>query len=383
MPSMAGQRDYYEVLGVAKSASGEEIKKAYKKAAMANHPDRNPGDEAAIERFKECATAYEVLSDETKRARYDRYGHAGVQGGAGGGSPFGDVNDIFSQFSDLFEGFGLGGGNQRTRGGAQRGSHLRAAMTIDLVTASKGADRELRIQRKKACERCKGTGAEPGSTPHRCDYCGGRGQVVQSQGFFRVQTTCPACSGTGAIVRNKCTECRGAGRGDEDVVLQVRIPPGIDNGMQLCLRGEGEAGTSGGTRGDLYVDIHVKDHPLFKREGSHLVCAVPISYTQAALGGTIEVPLLSGSDTLEIPPGTQPGEVFRVRGQGMPDPRGGRRGDLHVAIELEVPRKLEAEHEELLRKLAEYENANVAPHHKSWLDKLREFISGDQDEEDE
>ena len=383
MPSMTGQRDYYEILGVAKSASVEEIKKAYKKAALAHHPDRNPGDETAVERFKECATAYEVLSDDNKRARYDRYGHAGVQGAGAGGSPFGDVNDIFSQFSDIFEGFGFGGGGQRTRGGAQRGSHLRAAMTIDLLIAAKGADRELRIQRKKACGRCKGTGAEPGSTPHRCDYCGGRGQVVQSQGFFRVQTTCPACSGTGAIVRNKCTECRGAGREVEDVVLQVRIPAGVDNEMQLCLRGEGEAGTGGGPRGDLYVDIHVKDHPLFKREGSHLVCTVPISYTQAALGGEIEVPLLTGSDTIEIPPGTQPGEVFRVRGQGMPDPRGGRRGDLHVAVQLEVPRKLDAEHEELLRKLAVYENANVAPQHKSWLEKLREFIAGNNDEEDE
>lgn len=381
MPSMAGQRDYYEVLGVAKSASFEEIKKAYKKAALANHPDKNPGDDAAVERFKECAAAYEVLSDQDKRARYDRYGHAGVQGGAGGGSPFGDVNDIFSQFGDLFEGFF--GGNQRSRSGPQRGSHLRATMTIDLVTASKGADRELKIQRKKSCEKCKGTGAEPGSTPHRCDYCGGRGQVVQSQGFFRVQTTCPACSGSGSIIRNKCTECRGTGRENEEVVLQVRIPAGIDNGVQLCLRGEGESGASGGPRGDLYVEVHVKEHALFKREGIHLVCTVPISYSQAALGGTIEVPLLSGSDTLEIPAGTQPGEIFRVKGEGMPDLRGGRRGDLHVQIELQVPRKLEAEHEELLRKLAEYENANVAPHHKSWLDKLRDFISGDNDDEED
>jgi len=377
------ERDYYEVLGVAKTASVEEIKKAYKKAALANHPDKNPGDETAVERFKECATAYQVLSDENKRSRYDRYGHAGVQGAAGGGSPFGDVNDIFSQFSDIFEGFGFFGGNQRSRGGAQRGSHLRATMTIDLVTASKGAERELRIQRKKSCARCSGSGAEPGSTPHRCDYCGGRGQVVQSQGFFRVQTPCPACSGSGSIIRNKCAECRGTGREDEEVVLQVRIPAGIDNGVQLCLRGEGESGAGGGPRGDLYVDVHVKDHSLFKREGLHLICTVPISYTQAALGGTIEVPLLTGSDTIEIPPGTQPGELFRVRGQGMPDLRGGRRGDLHVQIELQVPKKLDAEHESLLRKLAEYENANVTPHHKSWLDKLRDFISGENDDEED
>lgn len=381
MDSMAGQRDYYEVLGVAKSASVEEIRKSYKKLAIQYHPDRNPGDEEAVVRFKECAEAYEVLSDTDKRSRYDRYGHAGVQGG--GGPQFGDIGDIFEHFSDIFEGFGFFGGSQRTRSGPQRGSHLKASVTIDLVTASKGCDRELRIHRKKSCETCRGTGAEKGSTPHKCDYCGGRGQVIQSQGFFRVQTTCPACRGTGSVVRNKCPDCSGTGRQDEDVVLEVHIPAGIDNGMQLCLRGEGEAGAAGGPRGDLYVDVHVKEHSLFRRDGSHLACEVPITYTQAALGTKVDIPLLSGSHELEIPAGTQPGAVFRLRGLGMPDPRGGRRGDLHVEVHLAVPKKLDEEHEALLRKLADYEKTNVAPHQKSWLEKLKEFIAGNEEDEEQ
>jgi molecular chaperone DnaJ len=382
MVSMAGQRDYYEVLGVAKSASSLEIRKAYKKLAIETHPDRNPGDEEAVVRFKACAEAYEVLSDDSKRARYDRYGHAGVQGGGGGGHQFTDLNDIFEHFSDVFEGFGAFGGGRSRKSGPQRGEHLRASVTIDLKTAFRGCERELRVRRSKSCERCKGSGAEPGSSAHRCDYCGGRGQVVQSQGFFRVQTTCPACRGSGSIIRDKCTECQGSGRESEEVLLSIQIPAGIDNGMQLCLRGEGEAGPNGGPRGDLYVDIHVKEHSLFNREGTQLVCSIPISYTQAALGAKLEVPLLDGSHTLEIPAGTQPGAVFRIRGQGMPDPRGGRRGDLHVEVQLDVPKKLDEEHEELLRKLADYEKTSVSPHHKSWLEKLKDFIAGDDDDEE-
>jgi molecular chaperone DnaJ len=380
MASMAEQRDYYEVLGVAKSATGVEIRRAYKKLAIEFHPDKNPGNEEAVVRFKECAEAYEILSDDDKRARYDRYGHAGVQG-AGGGPQFTDLGDIFEHFGDIFEGFGLFG-QQKRRGGPQRGNHMRAAVTIDLVTASKGCEREIQLDRKKACETCQGTGAEAGSKPHRCDYCGGRGQIVQSQGFFRVQTTCPACKGSGSIIRNKCHACNGTGREDEETTLTIKIPAGIDNGMQLCLRGEGEAGPEGGPRGDLYVDVHVKEHQHFHREGAHLTCEVPISYTQAALGATIEIPLLEGSHHLEIHAGTQPGETFRIRGQGMPDPRGGRRGDLHVAVELRVPQKLDDEHEGLLRKLAEYEKANVAPHQKSWLEKFRDFVSGEDDEKE-
>ncbi|RLS52595.1 MAG: molecular chaperone DnaJ [Planctomycetota bacterium] len=378
---MSSQRDYYESLGVEKSASAEEIKKAYKKLALKYHPDRNPGDQAAVEKFKEAAAAYDVLSDTDKRSRYDRFGHAGVNGPGGGGPQFTDVEDIFSNFGDLFEAFGLGGGRRRSRGGASRGSDIKSSVTIDLVQAAKGLDKEIEVHRKKSCVKCSGSGSEPGHKPERCDYCGGQGQVIQSQGFFRMQTTCPACRGQGTIVRHKCNTCFGSGREDERVNLNIKIPAGIDNGMQLCLRGEGEAGPSGGPRGDLYVDVHVREHSVFKREGVHLLCLVPISYTQAALGSNLEIPLLEGKTDVELPPGTQPGEVIRLRGKGMPDPRGGRTGDLHIEIQLVVPKKLAAEHETLLRKLAEMEQAHVMPHQKSWFDKLKTLFTGDDESE--
>lgn len=379
---MASKRDYYEVLGVAKSASVVEIKKAYKKLALENHPDRNPGDDEAIARFKEAAEAYEVLSDEDKRARYDRFGHAGVQGRARAGAGYQDVGDIFEQFSDIFEGFGFsfGGGQRSGRGrGPRRGSHLRTSVTITLQEAATGIDKEIEIQRSKSCETCHGSGAEPGTSPETCDYCGGAGQVVQAQGFFRVQTTCPACRGAGQMIREKCHTCHGSGREAETLTEIVKIPAGIDNGMQLCLRGEGDAGEAGGPRGDLYVDVHVKPHPLFERDGKHLICRVPITYTQAVLGAKVDVPLVHGTEKFEIPPGTQPGEVFQLRAKGMPDPHGGRHGDLHVEIRLEVPKKLEPEHEKLLRKLAEHEKTQVSPHQKSWFDKLKELVTGDEE----
>jgi molecular chaperone DnaJ len=376
------QRDYYEVLGVARSASGEEIKKSYKKLAIQYHPDRNKEDPDAVEKFKEAAEAYDVLSDADKRSRYDRFGHAGVKGAAGraGGAQFQDVDDIFSAFGDLFEGFGFGGRNNRRRG-PQQGAHLQTAITIDLIAAATGCERDVSFRRKKSCTKCGGSGSEPGTTPETCNYCGGHGQVVQAQGFFRMQTTCPACRGSGQVIRHKCNTCFGSGLENEDITLQVKVPAGIDNGMQLCVRGEGEAGKQRGPRGDLYVDIRVKDHPLFEREGTQLMCRIPVTYTQAALGTTLEVPLLKGSEQLEIPAGTQPGEVFRLRGKGMPDPRGGRPGDMHVEVQLVVPKKLEEEHEALLRKLAELEDADVNSHHKSWLEKLKDLVTGQADEE--
>jgi molecular chaperone DnaJ len=378
----ATQRDYYEVLSVSRSATEEEIKKSYKKLAIQYHPDKNAGDQEAVAKFKEAAEAYEVLSDPDKRARYDRFGHAGVKGAAGrGGAGFTDVEDIFEAFGDIFEGFGLFGGRSRgRRGGPQRGAHLQTSLTIDLVAAALGCERDVAINRKKACTHCNGTGCEPGTKPETCQYCGGHGQVVQAQGFFRMQTTCPACRGSGQMIRHKCNTCFGSGREDEQVTLSVKVPAGIDDGMQLCLRGEGEAGPQGGPRGDLYVDIRVKEHPLFQREGTHLMCRVPITYTQAALGTTIDIPLLQGKDSLEVPAGTQPGEVFRLRGKGMPDPRGGRTGDLHVEVQLVVPKRVGEEHEGLLRKLAEFEKTEVNPHQKSWLDKLKELITGDEAE---
>lgn len=376
MPSMTSKRDYYEILSVTKTATTEEIKKAYKKLALKHHPDRNPGDEEAVLKFKECAEAYEVLSDPDKRQRYDQFGHAGVSGaGRAGPGGFQDLNDIFDAFGDLFEGFGLGGRRGR-RGGPARGADLQTSVTLDLKDAATGCQREIKIRRHKPCGACGGTGAEPGSQPEPCAYCGGHGQVVQAQGFFRLQTTCPACRGSGKVVRNKCHQCGGSGQEAETVIRQVNIPAGIDNGQSLCVRGEGETGPNGGPRGDLYVQIQVQDHPIFHREGPHLVCQVPISYTQAALGATIEIPLVVGKDELKIPAGTQPGEMFRLRGKGMPDPRGREPGDLHVEIQVVVPKKLSEEHEQLLRKLAEQERAEVHPHQKSWLEKLKDLVTG-------
>lgn len=378
MPSMAQKRDYYEVLGVERTATVEVIKRSYKKLAGKYHPDRNPGDEEAVAKFKECAEAFGVLSDPDKRARYDRYGHAGVNGKAGG---FQDVGDIFEAFGDLFGDFGMFGGGRKARGrGVRRGANLRAAVTIDLAEAAEGTTRTLEIDRRELCDACDGSGAKPGTTPETCHYCGGQGQVVQTQGFFRLQTTCPACGGAGQVIRDKCPKCAGSGRQAKRVKLEVKVPAGVDNGMQLCLRGEGEPGPGGGPRGDLYVDLRVKEHPLFDREGRNLLCQIPVTYTQLCLGAEIEIPLLRGRHNLEIPAGTQPDEAFRLTGKGLPDPHGGPRGDLFVHLHLEVPRKLEERQEELLRELAEEEKTNVSAHRKSFFEKLKDYFTGDEDE---
>lgn len=377
MVSMASKRDYYEVLGVSRDAAPEDIKRAYRKLAVANHPDRNGGDAAAVERFKEATEAFEVLSNPDKRARYDRFGHAGVSG-ANGGAGFQDVSDIFEAFGDLFEGFGFSPRTGRRRTRARQGDSLQTPLTIDLLEAARGCTRTLEIRRNEICETCQGSGARPGTTPDRCDYCGGMGQVVQSQGFFRVQTTCPACRGSGTVIREKCVDCHGAGRIPKTVALDVKVPAGVDTGMQLCLRGEGEPGLNGGPRGDLYVDIRVREHPLFRRDGSNLTCRVPITFSQAALGAELDIPVLEGRHRYTIPPGTQPGEVFRLRGAGMPDPHGGRTGDLLVEIQVEVPRKLNDEQEHLIRELAELEQTDVSPHRKSFLDKLKDWFSPDE-----
>lgn len=379
---MATKRDYYEVLGVSRDAGGDEIKKAYKKLALKYHPDRNQGDEEAVTKFKEAAEAYEVLGNDEKRARYNRFGHQGVQGAAGRGGGFNDINDIFDVFGDLFDGFGMGGG--RRRGGGRRptqGDSLKTRLEIDLLEAAKGCEKTVEIRRKETCNTCDGSGAKPGSSADSCDYCGGHGQVVQSQGFFRVQTTCPACKGEGKIIRDKCSDCSGAGKVAESVKLDVRVPAGVDTGMTLRLSDEGEAGSLGGPRGDLYVEISVREHPLFHRDGPDLICEVPISYTQAVLGAEIEIPCLEGKTQHYIYPGTQPGEVIRIRGGGMPDPRGGRAGDLQLHVILEVPKKIDAAQEALLRDLAELEHAAVSPHRSSFFDKLKEwFVPADEPE---
>jgi molecular chaperone DnaJ len=372
MVSMASKRDYYEVLGVERDASPEQLKKAYKKLAIANHPDRNPGDESAVARFKESAEAFEVLSDPQKRSRYDRFGHAGVSGN--GGPQFTDVSDIFDAFGELFDGFGMFGDGQRRGGRAQRGSHLRSSVTIDLLEAARGCTRTLEVSRRGTCTTCHGSGARAGSKPQTCDYCGGRGRVVHSQGFFRVQTTCPACQGSGRVVRDKCADCGGTGTQLGTSKLEVKVPPGVDNGMQLCLRGEGEAGAQGAPSGDLYVDLQVKPHPFFERHDKNLSCRVPISFAQATLGTEMEIPLLDGRQRLAIPAGTQPGELLRLSGLGMPDPHGGRRGDLFVEIQVEVPKHPSSEQERLLRELAELEKVEVTPHRKSFFDKLKDYF---------
>jgi molecular chaperone DnaJ len=381
MASMASKRDYYEVLGVAKDASPDQIKKAYKKAAITNHPDRNPGDEAAVVRFKEAAEAFDVLGDANKRGRYDRFGHAGVSGN-GGGPQFSDISDVFDAFGDLFgDSFGEMFGGRARGGRAQRGSHLRSSISIDLLEAARGCTRTLEIRRHVSCETCHGSGAKPGTKPQTCDYCGGRGRVVHSQGFFRVQTTCPGCQGSGRVIRDRCPDCSGSGLQLFPAKLEVKVPSGVDNGMQLCLRGEGEAGPGGGPAGDLYVDIHVKPHPFFERHERNLSCRVPVSFTQATLGTEVEIPLLDGRQKLTIPKGTQPGELLKLSGLGMPDPHGGRRGDLYVEVQVEVPKHLSDHQEKILRELAELEEVEVTPHRKSFFDKLKDYFAP-TDEED-
>lgn len=374
---MASKRDYYEVLGVSRDVTTVEIKKAYKKMALANHPDRNPGDEEATKRFKEAAEAFEILGDEQKRAHYDRYGHADF--GAGGAHQFHDVSDIFSAFGDLFEGFGFRTGSARGGNRPRQGESLRTSIQIDLLEAASGCEREIQINRQEVCETCDGSGAQPGTDPEECDYCGGAGQVVQSQGFFRVQTTCPRCRGAGQVIVEKCSDCRGEGRITREVTLDIKVPPGIDNGMQLCLRGEGNPGLNGGPRGDLYVVVGVDEHPLFRRQEQELSCHVPITYTQAVLGAEIEIPTLEGRHELKIRSGTQPGEVYRLKGLGMPNPHGGRRGDLHVIVQIDVPRKISEREEELLRELAEIEHTEVSKHRSpgrvSFFDKLKEYFT--------
>ena len=384
---MTTQRCYYEVLGVVRTASPDELKKAYRKLALKFHPDRNPDDEDAVSSFKEAAEAFEVLNDTDKRSRYDRLGHAGVRGATGGRAGFQDVNEIFGAFGDLFEGFGFqfGGGGSRggRRAGASRGESLQTKIRIDLTEAFHGCKRELRISRHEPCDVCQGSGCKPGTSPVKCATCGGQGQVIQSQGFFKFQTTCPACRGRGTVVKNSCQSCNGQGRLLKEVTREVSIPAGIDAGMQMCLRGEGEAGVNGGPRGDLFVDVDVKKHPLFQREGQDLMYRLPITFGQAALGAEIEIPTLKGPESLKIKPGTQPGEVNRLRGFGMPDPRGGngRAGDLLVEIQVEVPRKLSSEQEELLRKLSDLDHKDVMPHSKSFFEKVKQLFSGQEETE--
>jgi len=376
MATMAEKRDYYEILGVSREVSEKEIASAYRKLALKYHPDANPDDEEATARFKEAAEAYEVLSDSDKRSRYDRYGHAGLGNGA---AQFHEVEDIFEAFGDIFSGglFGdlFGGGRRRGGRRQRRGADVRVDVTLELEEAAKGVTKTVEFTRSKKCDTCGASGVKPGSSKQPCSRCGGRGQVVQSAGILRVQTACPACHGSGAIIADPCQDCRGRGFVPSNVTLDIAIPPGIDDGMRVRLPGEGEPSPDGGPPGDCYCFVAVREHRLFERDGRHLILRLPITYTQAALGAVLEVPTLNGPHQLTVPQGTQSGEVFRVRSEGVPDPRGGAPGDLLVQTYVEIPKKLSPEQEALLRELAEMEHAHVTPHRKTFMDKIRDYFS--------
>ncbi|MDP1520586.1 molecular chaperone DnaJ [Porticoccus litoralis] len=374
------KRDFYEILGVAKSASAEEIKKAYRRIAMKNHPDRNPDNKEAEDIFKEATEAYEVLSDKEKKAAYDQYGHAGVDpnsgfGGGPGGAGFGDFGDIFGDvFGDIF---GQGGRGRGGRGGPRRGSDLRYDLDLDLEDAVRGKTIQIKVPTLVACKPCDGSGAKKGSTPTTCSTCGGHGQVRMSQGFIAVQQTCPTCRGRGQVISDPCSTCHGQGRVHDTKTLSVKVPAGVDTGDRIRLAGEGEAGPEGGPAGDLYVQVRVREHALFRREGRDLNCEVPISIVDAALGGEIEVPTLDGRVKLKIPAETQTGRLFRLRGKGVTSVRGGGQGDLLCRVILETPVNLNAEQKELLGKLQEsLEGGKHSPRKTSWFEGVKKFFDG-------
>lgn len=375
---MATQRDYYEILSIQRTASGDEIKRSYRKLAMKYHPDRNPGDAAAEGRFKECAEAYEVLADGEKRQRYDQFGHAGLKGQAGHDFSHMNAGDIFSMFEDIFGGNGGGrrAGGRRGPGGAQRGYDLETQTEITLNDAFAGTTTAIEFTRQDTCETCKGTGGKPGTDPSTCTMCGGQGQVQQAGlgGMFRMVNTCPNCKGGGKVYLDKCSTCKGSGRVGKKRKLSVKVPAGIQDGQAIRVTREGEPGTGGAPHGDLHVVIRVAEHELFTREADHLIMKMPVSFTQAALGAKVSVPTLDGETELNIKPGTQHGELFRVRGQGMPDLRSGRRGDLIVALLLEVPHKLSKKQKDLLRQYAESEDHDVLPENKGFWDKIKTYI---------
>ena len=375
MPTMSVKRDYYEVLAVDRSASSQAIADAYRKLALKYHPDRNPNDEEAVARFKEAAEAFEVLSNAEKRARYDQYGHAGLEGGA---PQFRDVGDIFEAFGDIFGDslFGDLFGRGRRRGGRRvhKGADVHCEIVLELREAAYPATKTIRFERHERCGTCNGSGAKPGTQPEACRYCGGHGRVVQSAGLFSLQTTCPSCRGSGKVIHTPCPTCNGLGAVARQVSREVKIPAGVDDGSRLRLPGEGEVSPDGGPPGDCYCLIRVREHSLFQRDGRNLICRVPIHYAQVALGASIEVPTLDGPENLEIPAGAQSGDVFRLKGHGMPEPRVRGRGDLIVQVYIEVPKKLSEEHKEVLRQLAEVENANVSPDRKSFFSKVKEYF---------
>ncbi len=374
---MPTKRDYYEVLGVEKAASVDQIKRAYRRCAMKSHPDRNPGDAEAEAKFKECAEAFEVLSDPEKRQRYDQFGHEGLRGA--GMHDFGHMNagDIFSMFEDIFGDMGgLFGGGRRSSNRPRRGYSLETEVEISLNDVVAGTTTDVEFTRQDLCETCGGSGAKPGTSPQTCSTCGGRGQVAMRQGFFQMVRTCPNCEGAGTIIAESCPDCRGTGRRPRKRAIEVRIPPGIHDGQVIRVSGEGEPGALGGPRGDLHVIVRVKPHEIFRRNDDDLILAMPISFTQAALGATVEVPTLNGTEELTIPRSTQHGQTFTIHGQGTPNLRTGRRGDLIVQCFIEIPKRLSERQEELLLEFAETEDRNVMPQSRGFWDRIKEYIAG-------
>lgn len=371
------KKDYYETLGVAKNASEEELKKAYRRLAMKYHPDRNPGDKSAEENFKEAKEAYEILSDSQKRSAYDQFGHAGIdpsvgsQAGAGFGG--GSFSDIFGDvFGDIF-GASRGGGGSRV----YRGSDLQYNLDVTLEEAASGTDVKIRVPALVNCDICNGSGAKSGTKAETCSTCHGAGQVRIQQGFFSLQQTCPACRGRGEVIKSPCHKCSGQGRVKQHKTLSVKIPPGVDTGDRIRLTGEGEAGQNNGPSGDLYVQINVKPHKIFKRDGSDLLCTIPISIVMAALGGELEVPTLTGKVRLSIPPETQTGKTFRIRSKGMRPVRGGAMGDILCTVELEIPVKLSTKQKELLKAFSDSlqnDGSSHSPKESSWLSSVKSFF---------
>ena len=372
------KRDYYEVLAVPRSATEEEVKRAYRKLAVKYHPDKNPDDPHAEEKFKELGEAYDVLMDADKRAAYDRFGHAAFSQGMGRGGGFHDPFDIFREvFSGggggIFETF-FGGGATTDREGRQRGSDLRYDMQITLEEAAFGVDKEIEVRKLDTCAKCNGAGAEPGSRTINCPACGGRGQVISSRGFFQVSQTCPRCRGVGQIIEKPCRACDGEGRAENTSRIKLKIPAGIADGSRLRSSGNGEAGIRSGPAGDLYVVIHIKEHPIFQREDDNLYCEVPVSFSLAALGGEIPVPTLEGKANLKVPAGTQSGQVFKLRSKGVANVNARDRGDLFARLLVEVPTRLNHEQRQKLEEFASLCGEENTPLHKSFFDRAREFF---------
>ena len=378
------KRDCYEVLEVSKDSDGEVIKKAYRKLAVKYHPDKNPGDKTAEEKFKELGHAYEILSDPQKRAAYDEYGHdafdARARAGRGGGFSGGGFHDPFDIFRDVFGGGGInmedlfGGGGRRDPSAPHRGGDLRYDLEIDFEEAAHGCEKEISVSKAETCEHCAGSGAEVGSKLRVCVTCGGRGQVISSRGIFSIAQTCSQCGGAGRVVEKPCRTCHGAGRLEKRSKIKLKIPAGVDTGSRLRSAGNGEGGARGGPPGDLYVILHVREHDIFQREGDDLICEIPVSFTQVTLGAEVEVPTLNGKASIKVPSGTQPGTVFRLKGKGIKNVQGYGAGDLHVRVNVEVPTRLNHDQRAKLEEFAKLCDGNETPGSKSFFEKAKRFF---------